>query len=89
MCCSHLLPQTLSDCVGGFRVTVSLLERLAYFLNEYLCLNLERGPFYHGRRPMQYEYCCHNFPFSYSIELLLSMFLSLDLTALGNPDGSD
>ena len=31
----------------------------------------------------------YNDPFRYSIGLLLSLFLSFDLTAIGNPDESD
>ena len=66
-----------------------MAETVAYFSNESFRLKLERRPFYPARRPMQCEYCCYNFPFSYSIGLLLSLFLSFDLTAIGNPDGSD
>ena len=50
---------------------------------------LERRPFYPARRPMQYEYRCYNFSLSYSVGLLLGLFLSFDLIAKGNPDGSD
>ena len=64
-------------------------ETVAYFLNESLSLKLERGPFYPARRPMQHEYCYYNFPFSYSIGLLLGVFLSFDLTVMRDSDGSD
>ena len=64
-------------------------DTVAYFSNKSLCLKLERRPFYPARRPMQYEYCCFNFPFGYSIGLLLGLLLFFDLTAMGNPDGSD
>ena len=57
-------------------------ETVAYFSNESLCLKLEGGPFYPARRPMQHDYCYYNFPFSYSIGLLLGLFLSFDLTAM-------
>ena len=64
-------------------------ETVAYFSNESLCLKLERGAVYSVRRLMQREYCCYNFLLSYSIRLLLSLFLSFDLAAMGEPDGSD
>ena len=91
MSCPHLSPKTLRDCVGGFPMMVNQCvgETVAYFLNEFLCLKLERGPFYSARRPMQYENRCCNFPFSYSIGLLLSLFHSFDRTAIGNLNGSN
>ena len=80
MRCPHLPPQTLSDCVWWVSGDGQLVGKtVAYFSNESVCLKLERGPFCLVRRPIQYEYCCCNFSFSYSIGLLLGLFLSFDL----------
>ena len=79
-----------------------MVETVAYFSSQSLCLKRKCGAFYPARRAMQreyyknvqvcivYKYGCYNFPFSYSVGLLLILFLAFNLIAMGNPnDGRD